>query len=98
MIPRAAGLGLVAAFVVAGNVTVVVPAAQAAAAPACVASQTWSTFSWKYARATNYCSGTKKFKFVWAFAFDGSCNSYGVDASRTENRGTQSRFDGLRLC
>ena len=97
MMSKAAGAGMVTALVLASGLATAVPA-QATPAPTCVATQTWTSWGWKYARASNYCSTTKRFKFVWAFAYDGSCYSYAVDQQRTDSRGGQSRFDGLQLC
>lgn len=97
MLAKTRSAGMVVAMILASAVATAAPA-QAAPAPSCVATQTWSTLSWKYARASNYCSSPKRFKFLWAYAFDGTCIYYAVNAQRTENRGTQSRFDGLQLC
>lgn len=42
------------------------------------------------ATATNNCSGTQRFRLIWAFAVDGSCISIPAGGSRTERRGILS--------
>ena len=89
--------GLVASMALAG-VLAAAPLAQAATPPSCVSTTRWSSYTWKFARATNRCNGPQRFKFIWAYAFDGTCVYYASGDSRTENRGSQSRFDGLQSC
>jgi hypothetical protein len=97
MMSKVVGAGMVTALVLAGGVVTAVPA-QATSAPSCVSRQTWTSWSWKYARATNHCNGPQRFKFMWNNAFDGTCLYYAVNDQHTEDRGPQSRFDGLQNC
>lgn len=68
---------------------------QAATAPSCVNLEQWKQeISWapdkKVARATNRCSGTQRFRMIWAWAADGSCHSIPPNGSLTEERGIGS--------
>lgn len=42
------------------------------------------------ATAKNNCSGTQRFRMIWAFAADGSCISIRAGGSHTERRGILS--------
>jgi hypothetical protein len=97
MVSKVIGSGMVVALALTGALSTAIPA-QAAPAPTCVYHHTWSTWRYDYAEAWNYCSSPKRFKFIWAFAPDGGCYYYAVDAGRREWRTKQARFDGLQSC
>ena len=62
--------------------------ATAAPAPSCVSLSQWETSTPVYskARAYNGCSGTQRYRIIWAWADDTSCYSIGpggyLDSSR----------------
>lgn len=64
---------------------------QAATAPSCVSLvQSKRVISRApdriVATATNSCSGTQRFRMIWAFAADGSCRSIPAGGAFTEER------------
>ena len=66
--------------------------AQAATAPSCVNLQQSKQVirlapDKKIARATNNCSGTQRFRMIWAWAADGSCKSVVPGGWVEESRG-----------
>ncbi len=68
-----------------------VPPSLAATAPSCVelahSKEVISLAPDKVvAKATNDCSGTQRFRMIWAWAGDGSCRSIGPGGSFTEKR------------
>jgi hypothetical protein len=96
MVSKLIRSGMVAALALAGVITTAGPAQ--AADPSCIQLSWWSTATRDYARAVNYCSGPRRLKFIWAYAFDGECTYYAVNQGRTEWRGKQARFERVVNC
>ena len=77
------------------------PDAESAAVPNCVSLRQWEEegtfFTRSWARATNNCGRSIRFRMIWAWAGDGSCHS--VSRSWTESRvGKRPYVSELRSC
>jgi hypothetical protein len=65
--------------------------AQAATAPSCVKLTDWKVVisggaDRKYAKATNDCTGSQRFRMIWAWAADGPCYTIPKGGTFTEYR------------
>lgn len=70
----------------------------AAAVPSCVAtSVSYGTFT-ETAKATNNCSGSHRFYFLWDFHQDGGCSTLSAGSWRSETVAISARFAGLASC
>lgn len=93
-----------ARLVVAALATVAItsganPMVADAAVPTCVATRSWNSGVWKWARATNNCSSSQRLYFRWDRAVDGSCITLRArGGAREEGRLFQARFAGLTNC
>lgn len=86
---------LAAAGLLFGGLSV---APASAAVPSCVAtSVSYGTFT-ETAKATNNCSSSQRFYFLWDFHQDGGCSTLASGYWRSETVAITARFAGLASC